>query len=170
MGFLFDVTEYDRAPQTGQILANDVPAHLPSLTPRPSGVVPALPIVLWDRAVEAKPGRGAPYGLRLWIEAILSVPVSDRFGKRTISIPFGQMVKALFNRYRRDQFPALSFRPFGLSTIWVYRGVNGGLKASGFRSWFGIDRIAGMPMKATWSSKYNCRPAAAPAHSSTNLI
>ncbi|MCY3899287.1 MAG: hypothetical protein OXF86_11975 [Caldilineaceae bacterium] len=107
-GFLFDVTEYDRAPQTGEILTNDKPAHLPSLTPRPSGVVPALPIVLWDRAVEAKPGRGAPYGLRLWVEAILSVPVSERSGKRTISIPFGQMVKSLFNRYRRDQFPALS--------------------------------------------------------------
>lgn len=107
-GFLFDVTEYDRAPQTGEILTNDMSAHLPSLTPRPSGVVPALPIVLWDRAVEAKPGRGAPYGLRLWVEAILSVPVSERSGKRTISIPFGQMVKSLFNRYRRDQFPALS--------------------------------------------------------------
>ena len=131
MGFLFDVTEYDRTPQTGQLLTNDLPAHLPSLTPRPSGVVPALPIVLWDRAVEAKPGRGAPYGLRLWIEAILSVPVSDRFGKRTISIPFGQMVKALFNRYRRDQFPALlaAFRTVhnmgiswgeqGAESVWV---------------------------------------------------
>lgn len=108
MGFLFDVTEYDRSPQIGEMPMNDTHSHLPSLTPRPSGVVPALPIVLWDRAVEAKPGRGAPYGLRLWVEAILSVPVSERSGTRTISIPFGQMVKALFNRYRRDQFPALS--------------------------------------------------------------
>ena len=108
MGFLFDVTEYDRSPQTGEMPTDDALSHLPSLTPRPAGVVPALPIVLWDRAVEAKPGRGAPYGLRLWVEAILSVPVSERSGTRTIAIPFGQMVKALFNRYRRDQFPALS--------------------------------------------------------------
>ena len=108
MGFLFDVTEYDRSPQPGEMPTDDALSHLPSLTPRPSGVVPALPIVLWDRAVEAKPGRGAPYGLRLWVEAILSVPVSERSGTRTIAIPFGHMVKAMFNRYRRDQFPALS--------------------------------------------------------------
>ena len=93
MGFLFDVTEYDRSPQTGEMPTDDALSHLPRLTPRPSGVVPALPIVLWDRAVEAKPGRGAPYGLRLWVEAILSVPVSERSGTRTIAIPFGQMVK-----------------------------------------------------------------------------
>ena len=125
-GFLFDVTEYDRSPQTGEMLTDDTLSHLPSLAPRPSGVVPALPIVLWDRAVEAKPGRGAPYGLRLWIEAILSVPVSERSGTRTIAIPFGQMVKALFNRYRRDQFPALSaaFRTVhNMGIAWGDRGA-----------------------------------------------
>ena len=108
LGFLFDVTEYDQGPQSGEILTDDLPAHLPSLTPRASGVVPALPIVLWDRAMDAKPGRGAPYGLRVWVEVILSVPVSQRSGKRTISFPYGELVKALFNRYRRDQFPAIS--------------------------------------------------------------
>lgn len=36
-GFLFDVTKYDRAPQTGEILTNDKSAHLPGLSPRPSG-------------------------------------------------------------------------------------------------------------------------------------
>ena len=126
MGFLFDVTEYDRSPQTGEMPTDDTHSHLPSLTPRPSSVVPALPIVLWDRAVEAKPGRGAPYGLRLWVEAILSVPVSERSGTRTIAIPFGQMVKALFNRYRRDQFPALSaaFRTVhNMGIAWGERGA-----------------------------------------------
>lgn len=126
MGFLFDVTEYDRSPQTGEMPTNETHSHLPSLTPRPSGVVPALPIVLWDRAVEAKPGRGAPYGLRLWVEAILSVPVSERSGTRTIAIPFGQMVKAMFNRYRRDQFPALSaaFRTVhNMGIAWGERGA-----------------------------------------------
>ena len=126
MGFLFDVTEYDRSPQTGEMPMDDTHSHLPSLTPRPSGVVPALPIVLWDRAVEAKPGRGAPYGLRLWVEAILSVPVSERSGTRTIAIPFGQMVKTMFNRYRRDQFPALSaaFRTVhNMGIAWGERGA-----------------------------------------------
>ena len=126
LGCLFDVTEYDQAPQSGEILTDDLPAHLPSLTPRASGVVPALPILLWDQAVEAKPGRGAPYGLRLWVEAILSVPVSGRSGKRTISTPYGELVKVLFNRYRRDQFPALSraFRTVhNMGITWGERGA-----------------------------------------------
>ena len=48
--------------------------------------VPALPLVLWDQTVRAKPDCDALRYLRLRVEAILSVPIGEGIGKRTILI------------------------------------------------------------------------------------
>ena len=66
----------------------DLFADLPGFEPRGTGAVPSLPLVLFDAAggESMARGRGAPLALRLWVEAILSVPIGSRSGPRPVRL------------------------------------------------------------------------------------
>lgn len=86
-------------------------AYLPGIQPQTSTLIPALPILLFDHAgLGRRPGRGAPYALRLWVETLLSVPQDARTERQRIGLRFGTLIDWLFPNggynAKRD-FPAL---------------------------------------------------------------
>ena len=80
-GTLFDLSEFE-----------GTQANLPGLSPQTSVLVPVLPFLLWDHNIPASRGRGAPYALRLWIEAVLSLPPGQPYRQQEFRIPWGEMV------------------------------------------------------------------------------
>lgn len=91
-GALFDLSEFERAPNGKDLIIPDAQAHLPGLDPQPSALVPILPFLLWDHNIPASRGRGAPYGLRLWIEAVLSLPPKQPYRRQEFQIRWGEIV------------------------------------------------------------------------------
>ena len=64
-------------------------------------LVPALPLALYDlgKGTAQTRGRGAPLALRIFVEAVLSVPLHDRTLNRPVALPpqrFGDLLKALY--------------------------------------------------------------------------
>lgn len=80
-GALFDLSEFE-----------GTQANLPGLSPKKSALLPVLPFLLWDHNIPASRGRGAPYALRLWIEAVLSLPPGQPYRQQEFRIPWGEMV------------------------------------------------------------------------------
>lgn len=80
-GALFDLSEFE-----------GTQANLPGLSPQTSVLVPVLPFLLWDHNIPASRGRGAPYALRLWIEAVLSLPPGQTYRQQEFRILWGEMV------------------------------------------------------------------------------
>ena len=74
-------------------------------------LVPALPLALYDlgEGTAQTRGRGAPLALRIFVEAVLSVPLHDRTLNRPVALPpqrFGDLLKALYPNpgfYRRSR-------------------------------------------------------------------
>ena len=86
----------------------DDQAWLPGLAPEPSGLVPSLPLVLWDAAggMNMARGRGAPLALRLWVEAMLAVPNGKRHWHATrVTCTLADLVAGLWphGSYRRSK-------------------------------------------------------------------
>ena len=86
----------------------DDQAWLPGLAPEPSGLVPSLPLVLWDAAggMNMARGRGAPLALRLWVEAMLAVPNGKRHWHATrVTCTLANLVAGLWphGSYRRGK-------------------------------------------------------------------
>ena len=86
----------------------DDQAWLPGLAPEPSGLVPSLPLILWDAAggMSLARGRGAPLALRLWVEAMLAVPNGKRRWRATrITCTLRDLVEGLWpnGSYRRSK-------------------------------------------------------------------
>ena len=64
-------------------------------------LVPALPLALYDlgKGTAKTRGRGAPLALRIFVEAVLSVPLHARTLNRPVALPpqrFGDLLKALY--------------------------------------------------------------------------
>ena len=64
-------------------------------------LVPALPLALYDlgKGTAKTRGRGAPLALRIFVEAVLSVPLHARALNRPVALPpqrFGDLLKALY--------------------------------------------------------------------------
>ena len=83
-------------------------AWLPGLAPEPSGLVPSLPLILWDAAggMSMARGRGAPLALRLWVEAMLAVPNGKRHWRATrVTCTLRDLVEGLWpnGSYRRSK-------------------------------------------------------------------
>ena len=59
---------------------------------------PALPLALYDLAASKaeRRGRGAPLALRIWIEAVLSVPLGARDYPSSMSVTLRDLLKALY--------------------------------------------------------------------------
>ena len=89
---LFDLSEFEGAPADETLITSDAQAHLPDLSPQPGALVPVLPFLLWDHNIPASRGRGTPYGLRLWIEAVLSIPPKQPYRRQEFQIRWGEMV------------------------------------------------------------------------------
>ena len=89
---LFDLSEFERAPAGEALIIPDTQAHLPGLGPQPSTLVPVLAFLIWDHNIPASRGRGAPYGLRLWVEALLSLPPGQPYRRQEFRIPWGKIV------------------------------------------------------------------------------
>lgn len=86
----------------------DDQAWLPGLAPEPSGLVPSLPLILWDAAggMSLARGRGAPLALRLWVEAMLAVPNGKRHWRATrVTCTLRDLVEGLWpnGSYRRSK-------------------------------------------------------------------
>ena len=86
----------------------DDQAWLPGLAPEPSGLVPSLPLILWDAAggMSLARGRGAPLALRLWVEAMLAVPSGERHWHATrVTCRLRDLVEGLWpnGSYRRSK-------------------------------------------------------------------
>ena len=86
----------------------DDQAWLPGLAPEPSGLVPSLPLILWDAAggMSMARGRGAPLALRLWVEAMLAVPSGKRHWHATrVTCTLRDLVDGLWpnGSYRRSK-------------------------------------------------------------------
>lgn len=69
---------------------------------------PALPLALYDLGVGPNlPGgtRGAPLGLRLWIESVLAVPLDERVGDRPVAmqITLRDLLARLYTSKRRPR-------------------------------------------------------------------
>ena len=72
-------------------------ASLPGFGPAPPVAVPALPLVLFDAPRMSKSRhRGAPLSLRLWVEAVLSVPRSHRQQTARLTITLRDLIAALW--------------------------------------------------------------------------
>ena len=85
-------------------------AYLPGLAPSQPAGPGALPFQLWDLTGQrATAGRGAPYALRLFIEAILSAPQDQRDGRRVIALPWRELRNWLFpgGSYRARKWPEI---------------------------------------------------------------
>ena len=76
-------------------------SHLPKDAEKRYTVVPSLPLVLFDTAMQGGAGtkargRGAPLALRLWVEALLSVPPKERAGPTRLRVKLRDLVAALW--------------------------------------------------------------------------
>lgn len=110
-GTLFDLDAARNAPGAALMDQPGSQAYLPGMQLQTGALIPVLPILLFDQAgLGRRPGRGAPYVLRLWVEALLSVPQDKRIGRTRIKVRFGDLVDWLFPNggynAKRD-FPAL---------------------------------------------------------------
>ena len=80
-------------------------ATLPGFESGPIVKVPCLPLILFDASfrVSNARGKGAPLVLRLWVEAILSVPAKDRTRTVRLTVKPRDLIRALW--------PNGTFRP-----------------------------------------------------------
>ncbi len=107
-----DLLDYEDLPaHTG--FQEDTQAYLPGLAPVEETLIPTLPLYYWDAAAGKRPGKGAPYDARIWLEVILLVQTRSRIGQRTLEVEFGDLVEStsswLFpnGRYERNRYPAV---------------------------------------------------------------
>ena len=88
--------------------ADDGQIVLPGFASDITMPTPALPLALYDlglgNAIDQR-GRGAPLALRLWIEAVLSVPLEDRLYNQPVAmeVPLRDLLARLYPSTRRPR-------------------------------------------------------------------
>ena len=106
---VFVLDEFERAPAT-ELIQPETQAYLPGLTPEPGVIVSPLPFLIWYGSRKEGRGRGAPYGLRIWVEAVLSVPADAREVRRMPLLLWGDLVDAVLGKrgFRPNQLSMLA--------------------------------------------------------------
>ena len=71
---------------------------LPTMEPKAKEIIESLPLILFDAAggESMAPGRGAPLALRLWVESILSVPITDRTRQARVACQLEELISQLW--------------------------------------------------------------------------
>ena len=127
---LFDISNFDRAPSADALLIPESQAWLPGLNPHPANPVPPLPFLIWDQNIGVKRGRATPYGLRLFVEFILSRSHTPQSGREEFTLNWGEIVdNTLDGRNNKDNISRLRDALHTVHNLRIIWGEPGALTA-----------------------------------------